>query len=137
MDDKVFYLSNTSLAPTRGSTPPTLWLCMTVVEALTWLRDTVLVLPGHWDHGWSSGWKPESPTTEKDLDDLNEESEYAFYQLNSGQADMVAERLGVEVKTALGFEVDRVPAERRHDVIEILESVIDQVRQSGFGATAE
>ena len=136
MDDKDFYVANMSLAPRRGSAAPFEWISTGVGDAMKWLRDTVLVLPGHWDHGWSSGWKPDSPREETDLEDLNEESEYAFYQLNSAQANMVAERLAVEVKKNLGCEVDRVPAARRHEAMEILESVIDMVRRSGFGMTA-
>jgi hypothetical protein len=50
---------------------------------------------------------------------------------------MVAERLGREVKVRLGLDVDLVPIERRPEVMAILEEVVGDVRQGGFGASSE
>ena len=119
----------------RSNDEPTTWTAKPPEEAMEWLKTEAMVVPGYLDHDWSKGWKPAVVKKQREFSDLSMEAEYRYFQLNETQAHLVEDRLAQEVMSQFDCDLDVVPANKRGEVMELLEMIVREVKRSGFGAS--
>ena len=122
---RVIYLAD---RPAPGRKPPSVWRPVSREASIERLRSTDLWVPGHEDHGFSTGWKPPKITGAEGTHEL-----ISLHDLNDEQVRRVLEIFHEEAERLYGVRLDtgEIPEERRGDLVQLLEGIVNKVRNDG------
>ena len=128
-DDRVFFVATESLP---GRTVPTALEARSPDAALSWLRTEAMVVPGYNGHGFSKGWDPSGNQPDDEGED-EDRPKWAMWVvgLDREKAARARELAIVQAKETLGLDVrtGHYPPEHESQILEILKSCIDEVRE--------
>jgi hypothetical protein len=121
---KVTYVAD---RPIPGDLPPNVWWKVTKAEAIDHMKDAVMWVPGHVDDGWSTNWRPvRDERGSGDLISLDGLTEAQIAHIMETFSDQAQENWEVDIDSGV------IPDDRRPDLVQLLESIVEQVKKVGW-----